>query len=403
MMTNERFLKLLQKYSAKLTTELEVAELMEAVNSGQYDDLLKAYLDEQLQLPPTADISDSRAKELFLKIVKDSKAAPKQKTVNRNWQKIGAAIAAVFIVGIGLTIFFNQGDSSALSARQVVIVPGSDKATLTLGDGSQVVLDSTSQGEIAQQANNQVVNANGTLLYSNTTQANSTKEILYNTVTTPRGGQYALTLPDGTKVWLNAASSLRYPVTASNEKRVVELTGEAYFEVATVQRSQGKGKIPFIVSVEGMEVEVLGTHFNIMSYGEEPALQTTLLEGAVRVTHKDMSVLLEPGQQVQLPKSGNLYMSESVDLKQVMAWKNGYFRFNDTNVTTIMNQLGRWYDFTAVYENDKVKELDFGGIVSRKDQIQEMLELMELTGAVHFDVEGRTILVKTGQKDDYKN
>lgn len=403
-MTEERFKELLQKYTAKVTSKEESLELMQAVSSGQFDDVLKQYLDEQIQLSPSDNVSDARASEIFQKVIESSKMVSEQKNQGRIWKKYGVAVAAVFVISIGLTFFFNQKNEQSTSPTLEVILPGTDKATLTLGDGSKVVLDSISQGTIAQQGNNQIVNAKGILMYSNGTRTNdSNREIVYNKVTTPRGGQYALTLPDGTKVWLNAASSLRYPITINDERRVVELTGEAYFEVATIQRSKGNGKLPFIVSVEGVEVEVLGTHFNIMAYGEEPTLQATLLEGAVRVTKKEISLLLEPGQQVLVPKEGKLHLSENVDLKQVMAWKNGYFRFNGTNLTSIMNQLGRWYDVTAVYDNDEVKELDFGGIISRKDNIGEMLDLMELTGAVHFQMKGRNILVKKGQKEENKN
>ena len=375
---------------------------MKIVNSGRYDDVLKKYLDAQMHRPPVKDISDARAGEIFQKIIESSKSGQEKKR-KQPWQKYGAAVAAVFVLALGVTFFFNQRASQSNLSPTEVILPGTDKATLTLGDGSEVVLDSTSGGVIAQQGNNQVTSTYGSLKYlKGTRDTTSNEEVVYNTVTTPRGGQYSLTLPDGTRVWLNAASSLRYPVTSTNEKRVVELTGEAYFEVATAYRPNGKEKLPFIVSVQGVEVEVLGTHFNIMAYGEEPVLQTTLLEGSVRVTGEENSLLLEPGQQAVVPKEGMLYLSKNVDLKEVMAWKDGYFRFNGTSLATIMNQLGRWYDFTTTYNDETLKELDFGGIISRKDNIREMLDLMALTGAVHFEVKGRNVIVKAGQKEGKK-
>ncbi|NAY91426.1 DUF4974 domain-containing protein [Muricauda sp. JGD-17] len=399
-MTDKRFLELLEKYIAQSASEEETKALMYAVHSGKYDDLLKKHLDD-MKLGPLEDVSEQRAGELFQNIIQTAKPFPESKVKKGTWRTYGVATAAVVLFAFGLSLFFDQERNQIAPNGIESIMPGTDKATLTLDDGSQVVLDSTSQGAVANQGNIQVINGQGHLSYVTSAGSWQNKEIVYNTVTTPRGGQYAMVLPDGTKVWLNAASSIKYPVTLSGEKRVVELTGEAYFEVATLRK--GNGKVPFVVSVGGAEVEVLGTHFNIMAYDEEPTLQTTLLEGSVRLRTGESSLLLVPGQQAKLDDSGELSLSTNVDTRQVVAWKNGYFRFNNTNITTIMNQLGRWYDVDISYDSNAIKELSFGGVISRKDNIGEMLDLLELTESIHFDVAGNAIQVKQGPKTKTNN
>ena len=373
---------------ANLASRQERHELMKAIKSGKFDDLLKGQIEEVIEHNPIADISDPTADEIFKAVI--TSPSPKE-TRNKNRKTVLYRVAAsvALFVTVGFAAYFLLSRSSPDAA----IVPGSDKAILTLADGTKVELDSVTRGNLFNQGGVQVVNNGGNISYSD--GGDDTHEVMYNTISTPRGGQYEVILADGTHVWLNASSSLRYPVTFDKEKRKVEMTGEAYFEVAQVKNEEGK--VPFTVEVSDMKVNVLGTHFNIMAYEDEPAIQTTLLEGSVLVEGADAQLLLEPGQQSNMEDT-HLYLSASVDTRAVIAWKDGYFRYADTDITYIMNQLGRWYDVNIEYDSEEARSLSFGGVVSRRDQVTAMLDLMELTGAIHFEIEGRTILVKQGEK-----
>jgi ferric-dicitrate binding protein FerR (iron transport regulator) len=229
-----------------------------------------------------------------------------------------------------------------------------------------------------------VKQSNGQLAYN--TQNEKPTEVLYNTLTTPRGGQYQLVLPDGSKVWLNAASAISYPTAFTGSERKVEIKGEAYFEIAK------NTAMPFIVKVNDAQVQVLGTHFNINAYSDEDAIKTTLLEGAVKVTKDAASTLLKPGQQAILGRSSNeIRVQENTDLDAVLAWKNGYFSFNQTDLATIMRQIARWYDVDIVY-SDKVPERRFGGEIPRNTNAAEVLKMLE-ESKVHFRIEGRKVIV----------
>lgn len=214
-----------------------------------------------------------------------------------------------------------------------------------------------------------------------------TSKVLYNTISTPRGGQYQVMLPDGSKVWLNAASSLRFPTAFTGKERQVKMEGEAYFEVAQ-QASK-----PFVVVTGNIKIKVLGTHFNVNAYSNENTIRTTLAEGAVRVSKEDKSKVLEPGEQVQFDKqTGNMSIKQ-VNVDQMLAWKNGLFYFDNTNIKTIMKQVARWYNVDAVYETAQLKNKNFSGITSRYKNVDGLLKRLELTGTIHFKVEGKTITV----------
>ncbi|WP_448634930.1 FecR family protein [Pedobacter panaciterrae] len=220
---------------------------------------------------------------------------------------------------------------------------------------------------------------------------------LFNTIETPNGGKYQVNLPDGTRVWLNAASLLRYPTKFSGSKRVVELTGEGYFEVAKLP-----GKIPFIVKSEGQEVEVLGTHFNINSYEDEGPIKTTLLEGSVRVIRSksswnapDNNVLLRPGEQSELGEQ-KINVKE-VNTESILAWKDGDFVFDGDDLKSIMRKVARWYDVEVIYKGE-FDDVKFGGLISRSKNISSVLGIMESTGKIHFVIEGNRITVLRDKK-----
>jgi ferric-dicitrate binding protein FerR (iron transport regulator) len=273
------------------------------------------------------------------------------------------------------------------------IAPGNNKAILTLANGSHIVLDSVRSGALALQGRTLVIKlSNGQLAYKQEAGANEQSvPVNYNMVTVPKGGQYQLVLPDGTKVWLNAASTLRFPTAFTGADRTVELTGEAYFEVRANKRQ------PFRVSLDKTNIDVLGTHFNVMAYKDEGVVQTTLLEGAVRVSSagpaagKD-GITLAPGEQAELKGDGHLRVRKDVDLAETMAWKDGLFYFHDTDIRTIMRQLARWYDVDVIYQPAQVKT-HFYAKIPLNTNISTVLQALTLTGGTHFQVEGKQVTV----------
>jgi transmembrane sensor len=267
---------------------------------------------------------------------------------------------------------------------QVIVQPGSNKATLTLSDGSSIDLNESKPGTLCKQGTVTVgKRADGSLVYQPSGSQNAA--VLYNTVSTPKGGQYQLVLSDGTKVWLNAASAIKYPATFSGKERIVELNGEAYFEVAKNKN------MPFKVSLNNMSVEVLGTHFNVNAYADEGEVTTTLLEGSVKLSNSKGQSMLKPGQQAKMDKQSGFDIHE-VNTDEAVAWKNGYFIFDNENIQSIMRKISRWYDVDVEYSGN-VDEGNFGGTTSRFNSITGVLKSLELTGTVHFKVQGRRITV----------
>jgi ferric-dicitrate binding protein FerR (iron transport regulator) len=264
------------------------------------------------------------------------------------------------------------------------VQPGGNKAILTLGDGSTIVLDKGLNGTITKQGNTTIVKQDsGKLAYN--TPSEKPSNIVYNTLTTPRAGQFQVVLSDGTKVWLNNASSLRYPTAFRGRDREVELTGEAYFEVA-------KNKaMPFMVKVAGGQIEVLGTHFNIMAYGDEAAEKTTLLEGSVKVIKGAQNVLLAPGDQSAATPQGQMKVQHGVDVEEVVAWKNGYFHFSGADLPSVMRQLARWYDVEVEYKGNILSQ-EFSGKIQRNLPISKVLKGLE-NNEVHFIIEEKKIIV----------
>ena len=211
-------------------------------------------------------------------------------------------------------------------------------------------------------------------------------EAAYNTLATPKGGQYTITLSDGTRVWLNAASSLRFPAAFTGRTRVVELTGEGYFEVAK------DPTMPFKVKAKGMEVEVLGTHFNINAYADENTVNTTLLEGSVKVAKGNENKKIKPGQQAVIRDNGDLSIVNAINVEEVIAWKNNEFRFEHIKVSKIMRQVARWYDVEIEYEKN-VPDVELSGIISRKEEVSQLLEILEATHKIQFQLSGNKIMV----------
>ncbi|MDP9076187.1 MAG: FecR domain-containing protein [Bacteroidota bacterium] len=306
-----------------------------------------------------------------------------------------AAVVLLLTVGVGLNrYFFKKTTNKPLALHKPDILPGTNKAVLTLANGSKIVLNDAGNGKIARQQNIVINKAqNGELIYNIDNSLKAARQpkvadlIAMNTLTTPRGGQYEVVLPDGTKVWLNAASSLKYPTSFPGNERKVELAGEAYFEVA---KNAAK---PFFVKTANQTVEVLGTHFNISSYSDETSTKTTLLEGSINVANASGMYLvkLKPGQQAISTIKG-IKINTDADVEEAMAWKNGKFMFKNTDLPTIMRLLSRWYDVDVEYQGT-IAEKHYRGRISRNVPVSQVFEILKTSG-VNFTIIGRKIIVK---------
>jgi transmembrane sensor len=316
--------------------------------------------------------------------------------------------AAMLVLLTGTAYYLRTKQQAALLAKKEQtlkndVEPGSNKAVLTLSNGTTIDLDDASNGVIAEEGNAKVMKPeDGQLLYSQ--EGDSENDALaYNTLATPRSGQYQLVLPDGTKVWLNAASSIHYPIAFAENERRVQITGEAYFEVAKQQLPSGK-RVPFIVDlpsrggVNGGQIEVLGTHFNVNAYSDERAIKTTLLEGKVRISQpvigNENVVVLKPGEQAVIPAHSPLTIDHSPDVDNVVAWKNGLFHFESADIKTVMRQLSRWYDVEVVYERTTMKYDPLFVEISRNTRLSDVLKILQESGSAKFTIQGKKIIVK---------
>lgn len=323
-----------------------------------------------------------------------------QRRLRSRWMRTTAAVAALVLLG-GLSFLFyftmihpGADGSNAVSARDEAIVPGTNRATLTLADGSQVVLDDVAEGSIAEQAGIRVVKtADGKVRYEILSDHPLQDErfLEMHTITTPVGGQYQIRLPDGSEVWLNASSSLTYPTQFTATERRVSLEGEGYFEVAKSTGRDGMLK-PFIVELPEQTIEVLGTTLNVKSYPEDLISKTTLITGSVRVSTGTHSIILRPGQQAHVNRDNEHLGVQEVDTDEIISWKNGYFAFQNERINSIMNEIARWYDVEVVYKTP-VRQTTFEGSISKYSELAEVLEILELTGGCKFTIEGRRVTV----------
>jgi transmembrane sensor len=301
-----------------------------------------------------------------------------------------SGIAASLLIAITATLlvgYLKQTKISSTSETAKIhdIVPGRNKAILTLSNGSTVVLDSLQNGVIPQQGHARLVKLNDEQL-AYQAASEKTGQVLYNTLTTPLGGQYHLTLEDGSSVFLNAGSSLQYPISfAGAKQREVVLTGEAYFEV------NKKPSVPFVVKVNGASIQVLGTHFNIMAYSDEPVMETTLLEGSIQVSQGAQSKVLHPDEQAQLTK-GNVLSVHAVDAEEYTAWKKGLIQLHHADIPAVMRQISRWYDVQVDYQGTHFPTWTLAGTVPRTLNLSEVLKVLELNG-IHCRLDGKKVSV----------
>jgi hypothetical protein len=298
------------------------------------------------------------------------------------------AAAVLLVVVSGLVYFMSTRDRAGQSTPLIAnlpqndLPPGTPGAILVLDDGRHIRLDSLQDGTVSTIGDLTIIKKDGRIIYQG--QAGSSA-VVYNTMTTAMGNQYQLVLADGTRVWLNAGSSIRYPVSFTGKERVVDISGEVYFEVAE------NASMPFKAKVGGMEVAVLGTRFCVNAYNDEEAIKTTLLEGSVRVLKGNNGVLLRPGQQAALQTNDQFKLKE-VAAEEAIAWKNGKFLFRQTDIRSVMKQIARWYNVAIVYEG-KAPDKTFSGDISNNVNLSVLLEVFKETG-VKFTVQGNKIIVK---------
>jgi ferric-dicitrate binding protein FerR (iron transport regulator) len=273
-----------------------------------------------------------------------------------------------------------------LQAQNHDLAPGGNKATLTLADGSSIDVGSIQNGTLTAQPGTHIIKQNGQLDYKAVAGNPNLTQVSYNTLTTPNGGQYQLTLADGTKVWLNAASSLKYPTAFNGNERIVELTGEAYFEVTH------NSKQPFKVKTANQIIQDIGTEFNVNSYADEDASATTLVEGSIKIDDAGRQTMLTPGQQYLRNANGTAKVKDDADIDEVTAWKSGMFQFDNADIKTIMRQISRWYNVDVEYQG-QVPSSTYHGRISRNSNASAVLKILQLSG-INFTIEGRKIIIK---------
>jgi len=394
---DQRIIILFVKYINDKCDANELEEVLMMLKNGIYQSELAAAISqvaaEDLNSNATGDLTSLEIEHIYAGIqqkLHHADAGPKEFQTQRKiiplWSKISTA-AAIALIAAGI-LFYNQRKTPAVPETATVkinITPGANRAFLTLSGGKRISLSDAADGKIAQEDGSSITKtADGQLVYS-AAGSGREKNSKQNTVSTPKGGKWRIHLPDGTAVWLNAASSITYPASFKGSKvRGVELSGEAYFEVAKDKAH------PFIVKTDNQEVEVLGTHFNVNSYADETGVKTTLLEGRIRITGAGGQKILKPGEQAIL--SGKVLKIRAADMETAVAWKNDEFVFRGESIKEIMRVLVRWYNIDVEYRGTVTAE-EFQGKIGMQKGITEVLQLLELTEAVHFKIEGRKIIV----------
>lgn len=402
-MSNDRLKYLLQQFAADASTASEINELFRWIRRSNDDGHLKEKVKELWD----ADGSNNELPNVDWDAIYTRIIQAPVVTSRIHWWQYAAAAAILFAVAFSAYLWVFRPDVQPIAQRtgplgqKNVILPGGEKAVLTLADGTHIVLDSTDAGMLTQQGNMKVVKlSNGQLSYQVSDDVSPSAEkgkVLFNTIATPRGGQYTIELADGSRVWLNAASSLKFPAAFNGDERNVELTGEGYFEIA---HNAAK---PFKVTVNNVAVKVLGTHFNIEAYSGGAVMKTTLLEGSVQVEASGQDKTIKPGEQAQISnKTGSANPSisvQQVNVEDIVAWKEGRFVFHNDNIQTVMNQLARWYDVTVSYEGNVTNE-EFVGVISRSryENISGILTMLEKTRTVSFQIKGRHVTVMPFKK-----
>lgn len=385
-MESRNFLQLLDKYLNGTASREEVRLLEEYYRR----------LDENSEKGLSEEEEEGLYGEMLKNIRKEIHKVPplNRRSPVKRMRIIGYAaafIAAVVLLSAGIIFLGRQQPKERVAVHKQLkkIVPGGNKAVLILSNGAAVALDTVHPGQLTSQGNSNVIKLNTGLLAYKTGKQKLSKgsPVLYNTLVTPRGGQYQLGLSDGSKVWLNSASSIRYPTVFTGEERKVAITGEAYIEVAEDARH------PFIVTTRNSNITVLGTHFNVMAYDDEPAVKATLLEGSVKVSipGSKKAMIIKPGQQAIVTNKRENIKVRKVNAAEVAAWIHGILSLNDCSVHEFMNQLSRWYDVDIQYV-DGVPDERFGGTINRNAQLSDVLSALDAIG-IHTRLKGKKVIV----------
>jgi transmembrane sensor len=397
---DSKVIHLFKKYINNTCTANELDEILILIEEGKYAQEFEFALSEETnQGIIYADLIPNVAENdgLLEKIQNTITAKHKRKNLKLQHYYQKYAIAAMFLIVSCITFYLYTLKTTPpiknVKVHYKDIPPGSNKAFLTLANGQRITLNDADVGALALEQGAEISKTNnGQLIYQYKESADKTIRTRYNTIEIPKGGQYEIRLPDGTKVWLNAATILKYPTCfTSLKERRVELNGEAYFEVAHNKKQ------PFKVVTGKQVIEVLGTHFNVNSYTDEPAIETTLLAGSVKISpsgadYNFPTAIITPGQQASF--LNHKISIQKIDTEEVMSWKNGDFVFKSKDFKAVMRSIARWYNVDVVYENNFSVDMLPGGWISRKNNISTVLEMIESTGKVHFKIEGRSIMVK---------
>jgi len=380
-MSDPELQNLMHRYFNGTATSEEEEALMQWLSDSKNEAAVKAVMDDVWK--DRADMPEIYTEEQSRQLLQNILSVKVKHTGRTIWWSAAAAVLLLVLAGSWWLRTANKPPIAQQSVKD--IGPGGNKATLTLANGAVIVLEDAKNGALSKQGAVTIIKLkSGQLAYNNgKTQGNEPAAL--NTLATPRGGQYQVTLPDGTIVWLNSESSITFPTSFTGKNREVALKGEAYFEVAA------KVKQPFMVKVNKMEVQVLGTSFNLMAYADEQTVKTTLVEGAVKVAEENKTVVLKPGQQAQTDNNGEIKVVKA-DLDATIAWKNGLFTFNDATIEDVMRQLGRWYDMEIVYP-EGIPQDHFRGEMFRNENMSSVLKILAASG-VNFSVQGRRIVVK---------
>jgi len=381
---------LIAGYLQATLSEPQKEKLFEWVaESEENQKLLAEILNEQNLEQYLAEFAAYDAQAALIKLKSKRGTVKKMARATLPWLKISVAASLLLMFSFGFWLYQKQQHLAHPVAQiKKDITPGGNKAILTLANGTKIVLDSASTGKIAQQGGVVVTKTNDGKVIYNLARLNDSAPGAGgdNTISTPRGGQYQVILPDGSHVWLNAASSIRFPTAFAHNERKVEITGEVYFEITKDKRK------PFRVLSEEQMIEVLGTHFNVMAYADEKVIITTLLEGSVAVSNQKERVTIKPSQNVTLQRNSNTLTVNQADAQAAVMWKNGYLYFDDEPIESIMRKVSRWYDVEIVYKGN-IAGKTFGGNISKFKNVSELLEVLQATGSIHFQTEERRIIV----------
>ncbi len=399
MLPENRINYLLEAWIKRTSTEAEEQELFNWLVDTNDTSALKTKVQQMLlQDHPNVETSNVDWSQLYHEALSQAKKAESLKAIVRRfpWTRIAAAAVILIFLSLGAYWIYHKNYSSELVFKDLekpkdIKPPSINKTTITLADGTRITLDSFQNGSLAKQGN-VLINktSKGEVAYT-INAGQPAQSLVWNTLTVPRGSQIvSLTLADGSKVWLNSESSLHYPVAFTGDERLVEITGEAYFEVAKDAHKK------FIVSGSGIKTEVLGTHFNVNTYADEEAAKVSLLEGSVKVglaNDSHLSAIIKPGQQAAFAPNAKVIVHDAIDAEEVIAWKNNLFFYDGADLHAVMRQVARWYNVDIKYEGN-IPAKSIAGQISRNVNISQLLKMIELTGGVHFTIEGNTIIAK---------